>query len=233
MQMVSVTSAQEGIQKAKELLYEKVDTETLLCLSGGNTPMPLYEVLAREKKIHPAAVVLVDERYGYPMHPESNEKKLSDSGFLAYLKEEKIQFFPMLKEGFAEETVATGYDAMLHKLFGSFTNRIAVMGIGDDGHTAGIAPNREDFTNPIFEKDPSILVDTFHDPFGPYGRRVTMTFTALMLMTHLIVLAFGAEKKQGVRLALSEGSEIEVPGRFFMRDDISLKTTFITDQEYE
>ncbi len=45
MQIVIARSIQNGIEIAKEELYKRVDNKTVLFLSGGKTPKPLYEVL--------------------------------------------------------------------------------------------------------------------------------------------------------------------------------------------
>ena len=55
MQIVVVQNEEKGIEKAKEILEEKVDKKTVLFLSGGSTPKSLYSALAHEKIIHPAA----------------------------------------------------------------------------------------------------------------------------------------------------------------------------------
>src|SRR5437764_676646 len=99
MDMYVVSDIAEGIEKAKKFLYEQVDKKTVLFLSGGQSPSPLYETLAKEALIHPAAVAMIDERYGKAGHEKSNEKMIRETGLVSYLGDQKIPFHPILQEG--------------------------------------------------------------------------------------------------------------------------------------
>src|SRR5688572_7396365 len=102
---VTVSDSSQGIELAKKILYTIVSRNSVLYLSGGRTPQEMYKELAKEEKIHPGAVALVDERYGKPFHENSNELLLRDSGFLRYLQMKDIPFFNILKnESRGEET---------------------------------------------------------------------------------------------------------------------------------
>ena len=103
------------------------------------------------------------------------------------------------------------------------------MGIGADGHTAGIAPNRNDFTNPIFG-DKSSLVSYFDDKNESFKQRITLTFKALEQMDTLIVIALGEEKKKALEQMFTLGSLEEIPARFLNQKGIYKKTILITDQ---
>ena len=49
-------------------------------------PQKFYiNILAKERKLNPGAVALVDERYGEKLHENSNEKMISDTGLIGYL----------------------------------------------------------------------------------------------------------------------------------------------------
>lgn len=226
-----VPTVTKGFTLAKELLYKLVDTKTVLYLSGGKTPKELYVDLAHEEVVHPGAVGLVDERYGEKFHDSSNEKMLRDSRFLRYLEMRDIPFYPMLIGEQGRVDTARTYDEKIRELNTTFTRSIATLGIGLDGHTAGIAGNRDDFTNPLFssaEKD--ALVSEFDDETGMFKQRVTMTFLGLSMMDVLIVIVFGADKKEALQALFSEGSEEEVPSRFLKRPEVAEKTILITDQ---
>src|SRR6266566_3671143 len=98
MQQLSVQNIDQGIEQAKKILYEKVDKKTVLFLSGGKSPKSLYQELAIEKKLHPAALALVDERYGQLMHDNSNELLLRRTNLLNYMRSEQIPFHHILQE---------------------------------------------------------------------------------------------------------------------------------------
>jgi 6-phosphogluconolactonase/glucosamine-6-phosphate isomerase/deaminase len=227
--LATVRSEEEGISLATKLLYSLVDTRTVLYLSGGRTPKQFYQQLAGEEKLIPACVGLVDERYGMPRHENSNERMIAEAGLLRYLQMRDIRFHDILQPKFSREEAALSYDGVVRQLHSTFPHSVGVLGIGSDGHTAGIAGNREDFTNPLFSQiRRNLLVSEFDDKNGFYKERITMTFLGLSLLDVLVVLVFGEDKRTALAQVFSEGSEEEVPGRFYKRGDIARKTIFIT-----
>lgn len=227
--IAKVGTASDGIELAKEILYQIVDTKTVLYLSGGSLKS-LYELLAKEELITPAAVGLVDERFGEKFHETSNEKMIRETQFLRYLHARDIPFHPILQNLSREETAAA-YDEKFRELTALFPKSVGLLGIGPDGHTSSIIPNRPDFHNPWFDDDHKhLMVAEFNDPNSHYKERVGMTFLALSMLDYLIVPAFGAAKQEMFEKIFADGSEEEIPARFFKRIDIAKKTLFITDQ---
>lgn len=222
-----------GVNFVKSLLSQQVDRRTVLFLSGGKTPKTLYKQLAEEGTITPGAVAMVDERYGPKFHPESNERMMSDTGILRYLSLSNIPFYPILQvEQKARMDLAQEYDETARYLITNFPKSIAILGLGADGHTAGIAGNRTNFQNPLFETSrKSLFVSDFDDHQGPFRQRITMTFLALSVVDQLIVIIFGKEKKEALKKLFADGSLEDLPGRFYTRPEIAKKTIFITDQK--
>jgi len=222
----------EGITLTKALLYGLVDQKTALYLSGGKTPKSLYEKMALEEQLSPGAVGIVDERFGKKFHPTSNEKMLQDTGLLRYLQMRAISFYPILQGDKTRTETSEAYDQQLRELNTIFPKSIALMGIGADGHTSSLAPNRKDFTNPMFAPEQKhLLVSELNDPKSVYGERVGMTFLGLSMMDLLLVLVIGEDKKEALELLFTEGKEEEIPARFYKRPDIAQKTLIITDQQ--
>lgn len=232
MQFFLVNNLGAGVEKVKEVLTREIDSKTIFFLSGGSTPKPLYEALAKDQVIHPAGVGLIDERFGEPMHANSNELMIKGTGLLDYFEKKNIPFHSMLQEGMDREQDARYYDQKARDLFFHFPKSVAILGIGKDGHTAGIAPNRAHFTNPMFEKEREHLyVSEFDDPTGPFGQRISMTFAGLSLMDKIIVFVFGDDKQEALQKAFTPGYLKDCPARFFQQPDIAQKTLFITDQK--
>ncbi|RJQ36285.1 hypothetical protein C4559_05290 [Candidatus Microgenomates bacterium] len=229
--VVETKDLQEGLTLAKDFLYQVVNGQTVLFLSGGSTPKPLYTTLAKEAKLKAGAVGMIDERFGPPYHENSNEEMIKNTGFLDYLKQQNIAFYPYLQEGKDQEQEARDYDETVRYLFSHFPKNAAILGIGDDGHTAGIAPNRDDFINPIFKESDRNMVFGFNDQNGYFGKRLTMKFDALARIDVLIVLAFGEKKKEALKKMFVPGELEETPSRFYLLPNISQKTLLITDQK--
>ena len=229
----------EGFRLTREILYKTVDKKTVLYLSGGRTPKDLYRNLAADKKLSPGALALIDERYGSKMHNNSNEKMIQEAGLLPYAKEQQIPFYAILQEEQLDlATTADNYDMTLRYLLNGFPKSMGILGIGSDGHTAGIAGNRQEalgeegFQNPLFTDEfKNNFVGSFSDLQGPFKERVTMTFLGLSMLDFYLVLFFGEDKKNALKQVFSEGTEEDVPARFFKRPDIAKRTLFITDQK--
>lgn len=227
--IAKVDDANAGFALARDMLYELVDTKTVLYLSGGSLKS-LYELLTKEEVITPGAVGLVDERYGPKFHETSNEKMIRETQFLRYLQARDIPFYPILQNSTREET-AEAYDTKFRELNARFPKSVGLLGIGPDGHTSSIIPNRPDFHNPWFDSArQNAMISEFNDPKSHYKERVGMTFLALSMLDFLIVPAFGSAKQEMFAKIFEEGSEEEIPARYFKRAEIAEKTIFITDQ---
>ena len=232
--VVTVEDQQKGFDVASNILFSIVDKRSVLYLSGGKTPKELYAKLAKEEILTPGAVGLVDERYGPRLHADSNEKMIQDAGFLRYLEMLDIPFYPILQKELSREETAAEYDGKLRSLQSTFPKHVGILGIGEDGHTAGIPAGSQKSKVKSQKSDiynTTDLVTEYNDTSGKYGERVTMTFMGLAMLDILLVLVFGSAKRDSLKLVFSEGLEEEVPGRFYKRPEIARKTLLITDQE--
>lgn len=224
-----VANQQEGFDLASNILSTITDKKSVLYLSGGKTPKDFYARLAEEESLIPGAVGLIDERYGEKFHANSNEKMIGESGFLRYLEILDIPFYPILQPEISREETAFLYDAKFRSLQSTFPKHIGLLGIGMDGHTAGLPVGTQN-SKLKSQKDTS-LVEAIDNFPGPFKERITMTFLGLSMLDILLVLVFGGEKKSALKLVFSEGSEEEIPGRFYKRPEIAQRTLLITDQE--
>ncbi|MDO8583212.1 MAG: 6-phosphogluconolactonase [bacterium] len=231
-QVVTVKDQSQGLNYTKEILYKKSDNQTLLLLSGGSTPRNLYETLAHEKKLTVGAVGMVDERAD-----RSNFEMIKKTGLLSYFEEEKVPFGPILQlhpKGVASD-FAKDYGGQIKHLLGHYSKSIAIMGIGEDGHTAGLPSGIFNSQFPISNNEDLVTnIDNFP---GEFRERITLTFKALSQMDLLIILAFGSSKQNALKKMFdptdSSGQEAmeEIPARFYLRPDIAPKTILITDQK--
>jgi len=229
MDIIRVASIEEGIAKASQFLYKNVDRQTALFLSGGSSPKPLYEYLAHDARVQAATVALIDERYGAVMHESSNERMIKETNFFSYCNKTAIPVKTVLHNDISLEETADRYDLVVREILFHLPKSVAILGLGEDGHIAGLAPSRKDFENPLFEKNAeSLLVGSFDD-HGKFGQRITMTFTALSMVDHFLVWVMGENKRQALEEIYNHKKESDIPGRFFMRDDITSKVTLITD----
>jgi 6-phosphogluconolactonase/glucosamine-6-phosphate isomerase/deaminase len=110
----------------------------LWILSGGSNIAIAVRVMdsIEATDLHNLTLILADERFGVPGHPDSNFFQLHQAG----LSERGATFVDLLYGGTFEETIAVSDNAMKH-LFAYAGVIIGFLGIGVDGHIAGILPN--------------------------------------------------------------------------------------------
>jgi len=223
----SVKNDNEGAKVAKDLLYGVADRNTSLFLSGGRSPKKLYELIAKDQKMIVGSLGVVDERFGNSMHESSNEFLLQSTGILDYFKKEKIVFHSMLSTGKGKEELAQEYNNKVQTILKTDPQSIAILGIGLDGHTAGIPAGRQNF-NPGEKEELVISYDKFP---GPQTERISMTFKGLSQVELLIVLVFGDDKKEAFQKMFQAGTNLEIPARFLKNPEVAKKTLLITDQK--
>ncbi len=235
--------AVSGAAAAQHLLETVSGSTTLLCLSGGRTPADLYSSLARDGRLKAGAGALVDERFGEPLHAASNHLMVLRTGLLDFFERQRIPFYPILTGSGSLEQTAGQYGTTLSDLFSRYPSRVGILGMGADGHIAGIAPSRPDFRSPLFSPEQSrLLVACYTDPvamspegesFPPFGfgQRITMTIKALSELTIMVLLVFGSSKRAALKGLMREGPVESLPARFLRRPEVARKTLIITDQK--
>lgn len=171
---------------------------TVIALSGGNTPKPLYEHLAQEPiksrlpwdRIH---WVLGDERFVPPSNPASNYG-MARAAFLAHVPVPPENVHPVETEGVTLDEAAARYEAMLKGLYGSDqlqTDRplldLTLLGLGDDGHTASLLPGE-----PVLQERKRWVAPV---PKGRSEERVTLTYPPLDASGVVAFLVSGEAKR--------------------------------------
>ena len=246
--VIEAPTAQKANEITSEILEKYCDFKTALFLSGGSTPKKLYEQFAKTKTLKAGLLGMIDERYGKKDHKNSNELMIAKTGLIEYFENQNIRFYPILVNDQSLENTSMQYDEALRFIFKYFPKSVGILGIGADGHTAGIparsqkskvkSQNSTEIVKRMIEDQSSLV--SFYELEG-YGPRITMTFLALSQLDLIILLVLGQEKREalkqmfdGARLDSPESSarrEIEeVPARFYLKPEIAAKTILITDQ---
>lgn len=224
--VLETATAQKASEVISEILEKYSDFKTALFLSGGSTPKKLYEHIAAEKMIKAGALGQIDERYGEPSHKNSNESMIASTGLIEYFESLNIRFYPILQTDVEVENDAQQYDEALRFILKYFPKSVGILGIGEDGHTAGIPAIPEIVTK--MQEDHSSLVDYYEAE--KYGARITMNFAALSMLDLIIILVLGQEKREILSQMFKEGSIEDLPARFYKTPGIAEKTIIVTDQ---
>lgn len=183
------------------------DETMSVALSGGTTPGPVYEALARSP--HPRwqrlDIWFADERAVAPDDPESNYRLVRETLVdRVPISRERVHRMPADRDDLEE--AALEYER-------AFPARldILVLGLGTDGHTASLFPG-----------DPAVdewerRVVAVDAPVEPRPR-LTITPRVIAEARLIVVLARGDYKITAVRRALaSSGTPQDCPGRLARR----------------
>ncbi|MCG8491827.1 MAG: 6-phosphogluconolactonase [Sneathiellales bacterium] len=181
------------LQKA---LFKK--NKAVLVVSGGTTPLKLFQNLSLEDldwaKI---TVLLADERWVAPTSERSNEKLVRE--ILLQNKASEAEFIPYFDPGVPAERKAE----MLNQDPGFLRDSVDVMilGMGEDGHTASLFPDAEN-TKSIMDREGNNKVLPVTAPSVP-EQRITLTFPVLIEAHNLFLHFTGALKREVLQKACS------------------------------
>lgn len=186
-------------------------------LSGGSTPRPLFEKIAREAQFRDAVdwgrvhVFWSDERHVAPDHPDSNYG-MARGAMLGALRLPEANIHRMRGEMADVEAAARAYEDELSRFFALPPDQmpafdLALLGMGADGHTASLFPG-----SPALAEARRRVVATWSE--SAKAHRITLTFPALNAATRVVVLVAGADKAVTVQRVL-EGPPVpdELPSQ--------------------
>jgi 6-phosphogluconolactonase/glucosamine-6-phosphate isomerase/deaminase len=194
MQWIHATRKQAAYDLGERLNNElEAGRSVLWLLSGGSNIAAAVEIMQAlpDSLTAKLTVTLVDERYGSPGHADSNLAQLVQAGF----EPKHAKLLPVLREGWDFEETRRNYEKTLFDALADTDCAIALFGIGDDGHIAGILPRSvaAEVTKPA-------IVAYHRDPYD----RLTPSFAVLQQMTASYTLAFGDNKKPALTRLYNE-----------------------------
>jgi 6-phosphogluconolactonase len=197
-----VSNQAAATERLKAVLLDALTRRehVLWLVSGGSNVALAAEVMTTlDPTLTPKlTTALIDERYGLPGHPDSNQAKYQAAGLDSVL--------PVLQTNLNLPQTAARYAEVIGKLFESCDYVLAQAGIGSDGHTAGILPGSA-------AVDAAGLVASYK---GPDFQRITLTFSALKRADQTLVFAFGADKTDVLHQLKSENLPLDVqPAQIF------------------
>ena len=179
-----------------------------LALSGGSTPRRCYQLLGPLVGDWRAAQVwFCDERCVPPDDPQSNfrlaREELTAPGATWHRMQGQL----------GPDAGAAAYERELADV----VLDAALLGIGDDGHTASLFPRHVELDAP------GRVVGVTGAPKPPPGR-ISLTLPALGGARALVLLVSGHEKAPALAAALGEPSR-DVPASLLARDHLTVVAT--------
>ena len=185
--------------------------QALLAVSGGRSPTALFQALRTQAlPWAQVTVLLVDERCVPPTHADSNAALVR--AHLLQDEAAKAQFMPFfdeLPESWREEA------ANLSALTESAQSRlrclpwpldVAVLGMGDDGHTASLFPGAPGLAQALAGEGSVAWVR----PLGAPHARLTLSLPVLQQARHVHLALAGPAKRAILDRACAQAS-VELP----------------------
>ena len=180
-----------------------------MLLSGGTTPAPVYAQLAvAPLDWNRVTVGLVDERWLSPRDSASNARLVREH---LLDRADVGRFEPLVREGLslAESVHAANLEAR-HAPEAC----LAILGMGNDGHTASLFPGSRDLDRTLASPLPYAALDASGCPVaGDWPLRITLTPAGLARTRHRLLLLRGAAKREVLQRALAGEDVREMPIR--------------------
>ena len=208
---VKIYSTSQEVFKAiaEEILHLTQNSRQLLfhvALSGGSTPKGLFKTLSKEysesipwNRIH---FWWGDERCVLPNNEESNYKMTVDN-LLSKISISNENIHRIKGENIPEEEAirySTEINTQLNHRGDNPVFDLLILGIGDDGHTASIFPDKLE----LFENE-EICTVTKHPITGQ--NRITVTGHVLNNATRILFLVTGENKAMRISEIMNDSEE--------------------------
>lgn len=164
----------------------------VIALSGGTTPVPVYEILGRDDALRERRVtwVVVDERYVPESDPQSNSAMIRRTLFARGIAPAH-RFLRFKTELNDPQATVREFEREWQEL-GIEKIDTVVLGVGDDGHTASLFPGTE-----ALNVEDRIAIALFVEKLDMW--RVTITKPVIRAADLRMVQVAGESKREILR----------------------------------
>lgn len=178
-----------------QLITKLLETKSGLCIavSGGKSPIGLFDKLSQQdidwKRI---TITLVDERFIAIDNQDSNENLVKMH--LLQNKAREARFIGLSNTNMAIDSVVDHLNANMPEI------DIAILGMGEDGHTASIFPccNELEAASDLSTTKRYIITN----PTTANYQRIGLNMSALIKIPHLVLSINGNKKLEVLEKAL-------------------------------
>lgn len=187
----------------------RVNDSASLCVPGGTTPAPVFDILSGTELDWPrVAVFLNDERWVDGEHRRSNSRLLH-----RHLLRDKAQGARYIDLYTGDDEPDRAVPALTEAITAQLPITVLLLGMGTDMHTASLFPSASETVMALASDAPPVMaIHSVKDE-----PRITLTAPALhkALNTHLLIT--GADKREALERA--QGLDpTEAPIREFLSD---------------
>lgn len=174
--------------------------EFRIALAGGNTPQALYRELRSLATDWTAWHIYFGDERCVPVNDPDRNNRMAQTAWLEHVPIPQAQVHSIP----AEVGPAAGARIYADELQRAGRLDLAVLGVGEDGHTASLFPGRD-----LGDSATASLALPVFDAPKPPAERVTLSLAALNASRWIIVLADG-EGKRGAIAQWQAGEDLPV-----------------------
>ncbi|YBV98456.1 6-phosphogluconolactonase [Phyllobacteriaceae bacterium JZ32] len=186
----------------------RANGQAVLAVSGGTTPVKLFEALSQHDiDWASVTVTLVDERFVPPEDGRSNEQLVHTH----LLKDNagKAKFVGLYNPALVAETAAIAAANRIDALPRPFD--VVILGMGTDGHTASFFPGGDRLDQAIDPQAKALVLPMLAEGAGE--PRLTLALPVIAEARFIVLHIEGAAKREVLARALAGGEETEMPVR--------------------
>ncbi len=182
-----------------------------LAVSGGKTPLPLFQALAQKDDIpwEKITITLTDERFLNPAHSDSNERLVRES--LLQKSARDARFIGLWVENAEPHEAITSINQTFEDIP---TFDAVILGMGTDGHTASLFPCSKEISKAALEENTAMLIQPETAPY----QRISLTSKRLLNARNIFLHIIGEGKYTVLMRALEKENPEEMPIRFFLHN---------------
>ncbi len=199
--------------------------KVLWLTSGGSCIAPQVDIMERLRQASPSVlpaltILPVDERYGSKGHKHSNTAQMRTAGFDSYT----AAWHDVLKRNEPVQETVSYYSELVSDTRAVADVVVATLGMGADGHTAGVLPGSPAVTDTV-----STVVGYSWSDY----ERMTLGISTLLKIDHVWLLAYGEGKKQALERLHANSEPIEKLPAKILYDiaNVTVYNDYITTEE--
>lgn len=178
-----------------------------LVVTGGSSPAMCYQTLATTPLGWDRVdLVLSDERWVEPSHPDSNEKMVRETLVTDYAAAASLH--PFFLESADIQSRCDMFSDAWRQL--TLPTAACLLGMGEDGHIASLFPEVADRRAGTCN-DESAICFPVKAAASPH-LRISLTLPALLASREIILMFFGERKREVFECAQSANAQFPVSG---------------------